>query len=156
QKATPLIYNYVASVDVTLPATGPSGRVVAKVRRGVLKQQISPWNFSIFFVDPFEIHPRPDFFVNRPSPTNFYLYTGHDTLTFADKVTYGSDWFVDFMQGDSYHSETPTAPNYPSTLPPARDQALQPFGLDSTGLFNTTDTNPNNDSYRELIEPPTA
>src|SRR5262249_6990162 len=39
-------------------------------------------------------------------------------------------------------------------LPPARDQGLQPFGLDSTSLFSSSDTNPNNDSYHELIEPP--
>ena len=84
--------------------------------------------------------------------TNSDLYTGHDTLTFADKVTYGSDWFVGFKPGDRTHPETPTAPHYPSNLPPARDQALQPFGLDSTSIFSTTDTNPNNDSYRELIE----
>jgi hypothetical protein len=32
---------------------------------------------------------------------------------------------------------------------------LQPFGLDANSLFNSTDTNNNNDSYRELIEPPT-
>jgi hypothetical protein len=41
-------------------------------------------------------------------------------------------------------------------LPPARDIALQPFGLDSTAIFSTTDTNPNNDNYRELIQPPVA
>ena len=99
-------------------------------------------------------------------------------MTFADKVTYGSDWFANFMTpaanprtwvdsagvtqyavpapGDTTHPETPTAPHYPGNLPPARDQALQPFGLDATALFNITDANPNNDSYRELIEPPTA
>lgn len=156
QKATPLVYNYLASVDVTLPGYGPAGRVVARVRRVFQKQQISPWNFAIFYVDPLEIHPGPDFTITGPVHTNSDLYTGHDTLTFADKVTYGSDWFVGFMPGDDTHSETPVSPNYPSNLPPARDQALQPFGLDSTALFSTTDTNPNNDSYRELIEPPTA
>lgn len=156
QKTTPLVYNYLASVDVTLPANGPAGKVVARVRRVFQKQQISPWNFALFYVDPLEIHPGPDFTITGPVHTNADLYTGHDTLTFADKVTYGSDWFVGFMPGDSSHGETPTAPNYPSNLPPARDQALQPFGLDSNALFNTTDTNPNNDSYRELVEPPTA
>src|SRR6202011_3305175 len=54
------------------------------------------------------------------------------------------------------HPETPASPNYLSGLPPARDQALQPFGLDSTLIFNTSDSNPNNDSYRELIQAPVA
>jgi len=153
---TPLVYNYIASADVTLPALGKNRSVVAKVRRVFQKQQISPWNFAIFYVDPLEIHPGPQFTVTGWVHTNSDLYTGHDTLTFADKVTYGSDWFVNFKPGDSTHPETPTAPSYPGNLPPARDQALQPFGLDSGQIFNLTDANPNNDSYRELIEPPTS
>jgi hypothetical protein len=163
---TSLVYNYIASADVTLPALGPIPTVVAKVRRVFQKQQMSPWNFAIFYVDPLEIHPGPQFTVTGWVHTNSDLYTGHDTLTFADKVTYGSDWFVNFMTpqanpsivapGDTTHPETPTAPNYLTNLPPARDKALQPFGLDASALFNLTDLNPNNDSYRELIEPPTA
>ena len=153
---TPLVYNYIASADVTLPALGPTGKVVAKVRRVFQKQQIAPWNFAIFYVDPLEIHPGPAFTVTGWVHTNSDLYTGHSSLTFADKVTYGSDWFINFMPGDNTHPETPASPNYPSNLPPARDQALQPFGLDSFALFNTTDANPNNDSYHELIQPPVA
>jgi hypothetical protein len=157
-------FSYIASADVTLPALGPIGHVVAKVRRVFQKQQLSPWNFAIFYVDPLEIHPGPLFTVTGWVHTNSDLYTGHSTLTFADKVTYGSDWFAPtaanptagFKPGDGQHPETPTAPNYPSNLPPAHDDAKQPFGLDSTQLFNTADANPNNDSYRELIEPPSA
>ncbi|HEX7516082.1 MAG TPA: hypothetical protein VF345_02220 [Chthoniobacterales bacterium] len=158
-------FDYIASADVTLPALGPSpGKVVAKVRRVFQKQQISPWNFAIFYVDPLEIHPGPQFTVTGWVHTNSDLYTGHDTLTFADKVTYGSDWFAPttvnpnagFKPGDGQHPETPTAPHYPSNLPPAHDDAKQPFGLDSTQLFSTTDPNTNNDSYRELIELPSA
>jgi hypothetical protein len=175
---TSLVYNYIASADVTLPALGKDGYVVAKVRRVFQKQQMSPWNFAIFYVDPLEIHPGPEFTVTGWVHTNSDLYTGHDTLTFADKVTYGSDWFTNFMTpaanprtwvdtngatqyavpapGDTTHPETPTRPHYPGNLPPARDQALQPFGMDSGALFNLLDANLNNDSYRELIEPPTA
>ncbi len=151
---TSLVYNYIASADVTLPALGPTGTVVAKVRRVFQKQQMSPWTFAIFYVDPLEIHPGPQFTVTGWVHTNSDLYTGHDTLTFADKVTYGSDWSVGFMPGDSTHPETPAAPNYQANLPPARDQALQPFGLDSSLLFNNGDADHNNDdSYHELVEP---
>jgi hypothetical protein len=156
---TSATYNYIASADVTLNSSFGSStqrQVVAKVRRVFSKQLLSPWNFAIFYVDPLEIHPGPLFTVTGWVHTNSDLYTGHNTLTFADKVTYGSDWSVGFMPGDAQHPETPQAPNYPSSLPPARDQALQPFGLDSTSIFNTTDSNPNNDSYRELIQPPVA
>jgi hypothetical protein len=156
---TSATYNYIASADVTLNASFGSAtqrNVVAKVRRVFSKQQLSPWNFAIFYVDPLEIHPGPLFTVTGWVHTNSDLYTGHNTLTFGDKVTYGSDWFINFMPGDATHPETPASPNYLSGLPPARDQALQPFGLDSTLIFNTSDSNPNNDSYRELIQQPVA
>lgn len=156
---TSATYNYIASADVTLNSSFGSStqrEVVAKVRRVFSKQQLSPWNWAIFYVDPLEIHPGPLFTVTGWVHTNSDLYTGHNTLTFADKVTYGSDWFIGFMPGDGQHPETPQAPNYPGGLPPARDQALQPFGLDSTSIFSTSDSNPNNDSYAELIQPPVA
>jgi hypothetical protein len=157
-------FNYIASVDVTLPALGSTGNIVARVRRVFQKQQLSPWNFAIFYVDPLEIHPGADFTVTGWVHTNSDLYTGHSFLTFADKVTYASDWFspttanplVGFKPGDLQHPETPSAPHTPPNLPPAHDDAKQPFGLDSKQLFNSSDANSNNDSYRELIEVPTA
>jgi len=151
---TSATYNYVASADVTLPSL--SGNVVAKVRRVFAKQQLSPWNWAIFYVDPLEIHPGPPFTVTGWVHTNYNLYTGHNTLTFADKVTYAADWFTNFMPGDLQHPETPTSPSWPSNLPPARDSALQPFGMDSTAIFSTSDPNPNNDSYHELIQLPVS
>jgi len=161
---TSATYNYIASADVTLPALGSNKTVVAKIRRVFQKQQMSPWNFAIFYVDPLEIQPGPLFTVTGWVNTNSNLYTGHNTLTFADKVTFGADWFYPttqnptygFMPGDTYHTETPAAPNWPANLPPARDQALQPFGMDSTQIFSTSDSNPNNDSWHELIQPPVA
>lgn len=151
---TSATYNYVATADVTLPTL--TGNVVARVQRVFSKEQLSPWNWAIFYVDPLEIHPGPQFTVTGWVNTNSNLYTAHNTLTFADKVTYASDWFIDFMPGDSQHPETPAKPNWPSNLPPARDTALQPFGMDSTSIFSTTDTNPNNDSYNELIQVPVS
>lgn len=151
---TSATYNYMASADVTLPTL--KGNVVAKVRRVFSKQQLSPWNFAIFYVDPLEIHPGAPMKVTGWVNTNSNLYTAHNTLTFADKVTYTSDWFIKFMPGDQKHPETPVSPNWPNNLPPARDIALQPFGMDSTVIFSTTDTNPNNDSYQELIKPPVS
>lgn len=148
-------YNYVASADVTLPTL--HGNVAAKVRRVFSKQQLSPWNWAIFYTDPLEIHPGAPMTVTGWVNTNSNLYTAHNLLTFADKVTYASDWFLNFMPGDQQHTaDTPASPGYQSNLPPARDMAMQPFGMDSTAIFSTTDPNPNNDSYRELVEPPVA
>jgi hypothetical protein len=167
---TSATYNYIASADVTLNASFGSSTqraVVAKVRRVFSKQQLSPWNFAIFYVDPLEIDPGALFTVTGWVHTNSDLYTGHWLLTFADKVTYGGDWFestsanlmAGFMPGDQDHLAGDSqngSPTYVAGLPPARDQALQPFGLDSTSIFSTTDSNPNNDSYAELIQPPVS
>jgi hypothetical protein len=153
-KTTSAIYNYIASADVTLPTL--AGNTVAKVRRVFSKQQLSPWNWAIFYVDPLEIHPGPQFTVTGWVHTNSNLYTGHSSLWLANKVTYGSDWSIGFMPGDAQHSETPTSPHWLASLPPTHDQSQQPFGLDATATFSTTDTNPNNDSYHALIEPPVA
>ena len=134
------------------PATG----IVAKVRRVFQKQQLSPWNFAIFYVDPLEIHPGPLFTVTGWVHTNSDLYTGHDTLTFADKVTYGSDWSIGFRPGETYHAgDVPASPHYPLNLPPAQENhKLDPFGTHP--VWDLTDANPNNDSWRELIEQPVA
>ena len=155
---TAATYNYIASADITLPAL--NGNTVAKVRRLFQKQQMSPWDFAIFYIDALEIHPGPPFNVTGWVHTNSKLYTAHTTLNFAEKVTYASDWFINFVPGDTYHNQNTDSefgpPTYPHNLPPTRDQAMQPFGLDSTSIFNTNDQNPNNDSYRELIQPPVA
>jgi hypothetical protein len=155
QSATSATYNYIASADVTLPIL--KGTILAKVRRVFQKQQLSPWNWAIFYVDPLEIQPGPTLNVTGWVHTNSDLYTGHNTLHFFDKVTYASDWTLGFKSGDpravgGATPETPTSPSWPSNLPPALDIAHQPFGLDSTRIFSTTDSNPNNDSYHELIQ----
>lgn len=151
---TDAAFSYLASADVTLPSI--KGNLVAKVRRIFQKKQESPWNWAIFYVDPLEIHPGPQFTVTGWVHTNSDLYTAHDTLTFADKVTFANNWYVDFMPGDGKHpNETPASPNYATGLPPARDVEHEPFGFDYASFtFNTSDANPNNDSYHELIEPP--
>ncbi|HEY2801482.1 MAG TPA: hypothetical protein VGI85_12860 [Chthoniobacterales bacterium] len=151
--------SYLGEADVTLPVHG--SYVTAKVRRVFQKQQLSPWNWAIFYVDPLEIQPGAPMNVTGWVHTNETLYTGHDLLTFQSKVTYATDWVVGFEPGDSRAiggsgPEVPTNPHYQSNLPPAFDVAHQPFGLDATRIFTTTDLNPNNDSYHELIEPPVA
>ncbi len=147
-------FNYIASADVTLPTL--RGNVVARVRRVFQKQQYSPWTYAIFYVDPLEIHPGPAFTVTGPVHTNSDLYTGHASLTFADKVTYARDWSIGFMPGDGTHPETPASPSWAPGLPPALDIAHQPFGLDTNRIFNDP-TNPNEtDHYHELIEPPAS
>ena len=155
QGPTSKTYYYLAQADVSLPVV--NNHVTARVRRVLERQEVSPWNYAIFYVDPLEIQPGALMNVYGWVHTNADLYTGHNLLHFLDKVTYASDWFVGFKPGDSRapngsSPETPTAPSYAANLPPAYDVAHQPFGLDSTLIFSTSDSNPNNDSYHELLE----
>ncbi|HEV7868816.1 MAG TPA: hypothetical protein VGO90_14105 [Chthoniobacteraceae bacterium] len=149
-------YNYLATVDVTLPAMG-GNPINVNLRRIFTKAITSPWIYAIFYVDDLEIHPGADQDVTGWVHTNAKLFTAHQSLSLLNKVSYGDDWSRNFKPGDSrYGNETPTSPHWPADLTPFRDQGQQPFGLDATRIFNTTDTSANNDSYRELIERPTS
>ncbi len=145
------LYSYLATAEVTLQTA--SGPVSARVQRVFQKEVISPWNFAIFFIDDLEIHPGPQFNVSGWVHTNASLYTGSNTLNFLDKVTYGQDWVIGFKPGDSAHTNTPTSPTWLSNLPPAQETTKEPFGWDPT-VFNTSDSNQDNDGYREIIERP--
>ncbi len=153
------IYNYIASADVTLPALGNrvsggpgKGNVVAKVRRVFQRQGSSPLDFAIFYNDPLEIHPGAPFIVDGKVHTNSTLWTGHNTLEFKKRVTFGSNWAVDFMRDDNgtlvdlnHAGETPTAPLG------MRPDHVTPFELPTISNI----INANTDSYyREVIEPP--
>lgn len=149
-------YHYLASADVTLPAMGGKP-ITVKMRRIFTKALTSPWNYAIFYIDDLEIHPGALQNITGWVHTNGRLYTGHNTLTFQSKVSYGDDWSRNFKPGDPrLGTETPTSPSWPSNLPPFRDQGQQPFGLDATRIFDSTDSSGNNDSYRELIEQPSG
>lgn len=153
--ATTATFNYLATAYVTLP--GMRGNLVAKVQRLFHKERASPWNWAIFYVDPLEIHPGPRFDVTGWVHTNSDLYTAHDTLWFQDKATFSGKWIINFKPGDSTHGgDIPAYPRYLANMKPQYDDPHQPTGIDSEQLFNTTDTNPNNDGYHELIEPPTS
>ena len=147
-------YNYLASAYVTLPAI--RGNIVAKVQRIFQEQQISPWNFAIFYNDPLEIHPGPDFYINGWVHTNSDLFTNHKSLHFMDKTTFAGQWSIGFMPVDGSHNPNDPA-NGPPTWPmnpeirPDFDSTHQPVNLDP---LTFDPTNPNNTGYHELIEPP--
>lgn len=153
-----LTFNYVASASVTLQtATGP---VTTNVRRVFQQEQISPWNYAIFYMDPLEIHPGAIQNIGGWVHTNSTLYTASDKLNFENKVTYGNDWSVGWHPKDPRFKQQAYSPTYPTNLPPARDGQKEPFGLDSGNIFNPdpkeAPLNKNNDGWRELIEPPVA
>ena len=147
-------YFYLASVDVSVPAIGTnSGTVTAKVRRVFEKKFDNPWTYAMFFVDDLEFQPTTTFSLNGPVQSNGSLYIGTSNFTAGDRVGYGGDYVNGFSPNDTAHSgSSVTAPNFVANEPPALVSPYLPFGWNVA--FNTSDSNPNNDSYHDIIEQP--
>ena len=145
---------YLASVDVSVPAIGTnSGTVTAKVRRVFEKKFDNPWTYAMFFVDDLEFQPTTTFSLNGPVQSNGSLYIGTSNFTAGDRVGYGGDYVNGFSPNDTAHSgNSVTAPNFVANEPPALVSPYLPFGWNVA--FNTSDSNPNNDSYHDIIEQP--
>lgn len=146
-------YFYLASADITMRNTlGQPMRVNA--RRVFEKEIGSPWMYAIFYTDRLEIHPGPEFHVTGWVHTNENLYTAHDTLWFESKVTYVGEWLNEFAPKDGAHNPANAkSPHWNADIPPKREETQAPMGMDAPD-FNPTDSNRNNDGYRELIERP--
>ena len=148
-------YFYLASADVTIPAI--KGTLTAKVRRVFEQRVSSPWNWAVMFNDSLEISPTSNLTLNGWVHTNGTLYTPSNMLTLTDRVSYVSDWKIGWHAEDTTRvGQTPTAPNASAEFPPGYEQPYLPFGWNPSSLINTNDTNLNNDSYREMVEKPTA
>jgi hypothetical protein len=157
-------YYYLASADVTVPALGAAGTVTAKVRRVFEKKLNTPWTWSVFYNDTMEITPGSALSLTGAIHTNGDLYTGSNNLTITNTTVnnvsvlgtmgYVGSWTVGYATGDTYHTTTPTSPNFPSGQPPAQENNYLPFGWNVSQIFNVTDSNGNNDGYREVVEVP--
>ena len=146
-------FYYLASADVSYPALGGQN-VTSKVRRVFEKKFNTPWTWGVFFNGDLELNTNGALTVNGKVHTNSNLYTGSNQLTLTDSVTFNGAWTIGYAPGDTMHTGTPTAPNYPSNLPPSQDASYLPFGWDAKKMFNLGDGNPNNEGYREIIERP--
>lgn len=147
---------YLAAVDVTVPSS--TGNVKAKVRRVFEKKFDNPWTYAMFFVDDLELQPTTSLTVNGPIHTNAGLYIGTNLFTTTNIVEYGSEYVNGYSPTDTYHSATPTKPNFAksdatlalSDMPPAQVSPYLPFGWNLK--LTNADGTVNNDSYHEIIE----
>jgi len=148
-------YFYEGTATVSMPDRGPNVTVNAAT---IFEQEYqNPWDWALFFVDPLEIEPGEPMTITGWVQTNSNLFTPLNSLTFADKVTYGSGWYINAMPGDNHliaDGDTYAAPNYPSNLPPSQGTPGQPFGLNPADIFTSSNPNDNSDGYHELIEVP--
>jgi hypothetical protein len=147
-------YFYLAAVDASVPALGTNtGTVTAKVRRVFEKKFDSPWTYAMLYMDDLEFQPSSAFAINGPIQANGSLYIGTSNFTAQDRVGYGGDYVNGYSPNDTSHSGgSVTAPNFPASEPPSQVSPFLPFGWNVA--LSTTDTNPNNDSYHDIIERP--
>jgi hypothetical protein len=148
-----LTYYYKATATVNMPDRGAN--VTTNMAEIFEQEYQNPWDWALFFVDPLEIEPGEPMTVNGWVQTNSSLWTPLNTLTFTDKVTYGSTWNINAMAGDNHlisDGDTYASPNYPSNLPPSQGTPGEPFGLNPTDVFSNSNSNSN--GYHELIEVP--
>ena len=147
---------YLAAVDVSVPALGTAtGTVTAKVRRIFEKRFDNPWSYAIFYNDDLEFHPSASFTINGPIHTNGSLYIGNSNFTAQSTVEYSGDYVNGVSPNDtSTHVFGISAPNFVANMPPIQVSPYLPFGWNLD--LNSSDTNTNNDSYRDIIERPAA
>lgn len=127
---------------------------------------------AIFFEYDIELHPGPPMIINGLVHTNSDLWaatSAANILRFNSNVSYVGDYHEGYRPnttfgGGNVAPSTAYSPNWSDGLPSSTSTSyatqlsqvtrLDPYGSEPASLFNTTDTNRNNDSMREIIEPP--
>jgi len=169
---------YVASVRLTGTSTG--GRVVNYgVKRAMNYSVVPLFQATAFFEDTLELYKTATMTITGLVHTNSHAYVSQPspgTLTFGDATTptylsyvggYTDSTWVDSTgvtrdappeawNWSGYSPNSSQRPDYFDGFDQQVHQVarMEPLGADSSSLLNTADTNPNNDTARELIEPP--
>ena len=154
-------------VSAKVQAVGNLGGVEeAGVRRRFQYVEVPLFQAMYFFEHNLEFYKHATMIVSGLIHTNSDLYASGSTsgtLTFNGNVSYVGNYsttsdppFANTWSGWTPNAEiTPTFPNGQSNQV-SKVQRYEPMGLNLATVFNTTDSNPNNDSYREIIKIPNS
>ena len=154
-------YGYLVSAKVK--SSGQVGTPhVAGVRRRFQYTEVPIFQMMYFFQDNLEFYKPANMIIGGLVHTNSNLYASASSagvLTFTGNVSYAGTYTNNSAPpgGASWSSWSSDAPpTYPNgeSNQVTKVPVAQPMGLSLTAVFNTTDSNPNNDGYRELIEQP--
>jgi hypothetical protein len=169
---------YVASVRLTGTSTG--GRIINYgVKRAMNYSVVPLFQATAFFEDNLELYKTAPMTITGLVHTNSHAYVSQPspgTLTFGDATTptylshvggYTDSTWVDSAgvtrdappeawNWSGYSPDSSHRPDYFDGFDEQVNQVarMEPLGADSSSLLDMTDTNRNNDTARELIEPP--
>ena len=160
----------------TVTATMPSRRGTLRVNlaRTFQVTGVPLFQAAIFFEHDIEMHPGALMIINGLVHTNGDLWlatAAANKLQFMTNVSYVGTYneaykpFVTYG-GGSGGVANPNPPLWSDGLPSSssttfanqtsQTERFEPFGTEPAALFDTADTNPNNDGPREVIEPPVS
>ena len=137
------------------------------VKRAINYTVVPLFQATAFFEDDLELYRPATMTIGGLVYTNSKAYVSSSSsgvLTFTGHLSYAAtNGYLDNVDPPQANTWSGWSPN--SEIPPTYsnggqaqqvDQVgrLEPLGSDSSTLLDTTDTNRNNDSMRELIEPP--
>lgn len=152
-------------VSAKVQAVGNIGSLEeAGVRRRFQYVEVPLFQSMYFFEHDLEFYKPATMIVSGLVHSNSNLYASSSssgTLTFSGNVSYAGNYsttsdppYANTWSGWSSNAQTtPTFPNGQANQV-AKVQRYEPMGLNTASAINTTDANPNNDSYREIIEIP--
>ncbi|MEO6971653.1 MAG: hypothetical protein ABI217_12255 [Chthoniobacterales bacterium] len=157
--------NYL--VSVRLVATTNSGRTMKYGAKRTMNYAVVPlFQSTAFFEDTLELYKTATMSIGGLVHTNNTAYVSSGVpgaLTFTGQLSYvkGYNDSVAPPKADTWSGYTPNSalpPTFPGGFSTQASQVsrIEPLGANSAALLSTTDGNPNNDSMRELIEPPNA
>jgi hypothetical protein len=158
------VYTYRASV--TLQTSGVGGVRKSTLRRNLVYTSVPPTRGMFFSEGDFELYKPAKMVIGGDVHTNANAHvstgTSSSNLTFLSnsKVTYVGAYDNGIPAGGTAWSNSGTnyAPTYETGLSSQVKKVpeISGIGLGTAAEYSTTDTNPNNDGNRELIEPPVA
>ncbi|MEK0447957.1 MAG: hypothetical protein RL088_225 [Verrucomicrobiota bacterium] len=150
------------------------------LRRTFMRSEAPVFQAGIFFEDDLELHPGESMYMNGPVISNHRIYA---SVLAGKSLTFGSAVIAnkapnEAVPGISYNNRQPSDGGFVEGLPPGSiysasnyaapdflvsktrqlqlKSRMEPAGRELRGAFDDTDTNPNNDGFRELIEKPDA
>jgi hypothetical protein len=172
------VYNYIATVKLKATAGLSAGKYITGAKRTFEYIQVPLFQSMFFFEDNLELYRPAPMIIGGLVHTNSRLLASGSAdrngteLTFNGNVSYsgggggvagysykepplgGPAWAGISAATAPSKMEQSTFSNGGSNAQLSKVKRYEPLGAKPAAVLNETDSNVNNDSYRELIEPP--